>query len=288
MTSTVDLHIHTFYSDGRYAPEAVLRQAVALGIETISITDHDNTNGVRQVQALARELGLRLIPAIEMTCRWDQCHLPPGEGDVDVLGYFVDIGDAAFRAFERAALDDIHERVSACCTRLTADGYPVSIEALFARNPRYAGLHQLIQEIQDKGYAPGWSEALSLMMRGWRQVRLSRHTIEETIDQIHHAGGVAILAHPTAVACDGAWLEEDQVAALVDMGLDGLETAHPRLDLEARTYFCGLARRFGLLISGGSDLHGWLDGWSQLGTQPVTDAMVAAIEARHIRWKKAL
>ena len=159
MTSTVDLHIHTFFSDGRYEPEAVLRRAVALDIETLAITDHDNTNGFRQARALGRELGLKLIPAIELTCRWDQCRLPPGEGDVDVLGYFVDIGDAAFRAFERAALDDVQERISVCCTRLTADGYPVSIDALFARNPRYAGLHQLIQEIQDKGYAPAWRDA---------------------------------------------------------------------------------------------------------------------------------
>ena len=288
MVSTVDLHIHTFFSDGRDAPESVLRRSLALGIQTVAITDHDNTNGVRQVRALARELGLRLIPAIEMTCRWDQCNLPSGEGDIDLLGYFVDIDDAAFRAFERAALDDIHERVAVCCTRLTAEGYAVSIEALFARNPRYGGLQSLIHEIQDRGYASDWREAFALMMRGWRQVRLSRHTIEETIEQIHRAGGVTILAHPTSVACDGRWLEEAQVAALVDVGLDGLEIYHPRLDRKARAYFCALAQRFGLPISGGSDFHGWLDEWKWLGTQPVTDAMVAAIQARHIKWREKL
>ena len=203
MVSTVDLHIHTFYSDGRDAPEAVLHRAAALGIRTVAITDHDNTNGVRQVQALAEELGLWLIPAIELTCRWDRCRPAPGGGDIDVLGYWVDLDDAGFRAFERAALEDIHERVSACCACLAADGYPISIEALFARNPRYAGLQFLIHEIQDKGYAPDWRDAFSLMMRGWQQVRLSRFTMEETIDRIHRAGGVAILAHPTAIECDG-------------------------------------------------------------------------------------
>ena len=77
LVSTVDLHIHTYYSDGRDAPEAVLRRVAALGIKTVAITDHDNTNGVRQVQALAPKLGLRLIPAIELTCRWDQCPSAP-------------------------------------------------------------------------------------------------------------------------------------------------------------------------------------------------------------------
>jgi len=262
----------------------VLRRAAALGIKTVAIADHDNTNGVRQVQTLARELELWLIPAIELTSRWDACRSAPGAGDIDVLGYMIDLDDAGFCAFEQAALEDIHERVAACCARLTAEGYPISIEALFARNPRYAGLQFLIHEIQDTGYAPEWGDAYSLMMHAWRQVRPSRFTIEETIDQIHRAGGVAILAHPTAIVCDGRWLQEAQVAALVDMGLDGLEIYHPRLDREARAYFGALAEHFNLLVSGGSDAHGWFDEWMGLGTQPVTEVMVAAIQARHIEW----
>jgi hypothetical protein len=86
LVSTVDLHMHTFYSDGRGAPEAMLRWAAALGIQTVAITDHDNTNGVRQAQALAPKLGLCLIPAIELTCRWDQCRSAPGEGGTDRPG----------------------------------------------------------------------------------------------------------------------------------------------------------------------------------------------------------
>ena len=280
----IDLHVHTFYSDGRDSPEVVLRRAAALGIRTVAITDHDNTNGVRQVQALAQELGLCLIPAIELTSRWDACRSAPGAGDIDVLGYWIDLDDAGWCAFERAALEDIHERVAACCACLTAVGYPVSIEALYARNPHYAGLQFLIHEIQDKGYAPDWGDAFSLMMRGWKQVRLSRFTIGETIEQVHRAGGVAILAHPKAIECDGHWLHESDVAALVEMGLDGLEIYHPRLDREARAYFGALAERFNLLVSGGSDAHGWFDEWKGLGTQPVTEAMAAALQARHMEW----
>jgi len=70
LVSTIDLHIHTFYSDGRDPPEIVLRRAAALGIKTVAIADHDNTSGVRQVQPLVRELGQCLIPAIELACRW--------------------------------------------------------------------------------------------------------------------------------------------------------------------------------------------------------------------------
>jgi predicted metal-dependent phosphoesterase TrpH len=288
LVSAVDLHMHTFYSDGRDAPEAVLRRAAARGIKTVAIADHNTTNGVRQVEALAGALGLCLIPAIELTCRWDRCRAAPGQGDIDVLGYWIDLDDAGFCAFERAALEDLHERVATCCACLTADGYPVSIEALFARNPHHAGLLFLVHEILDKGYAADEGDAFSLMMRGWQQVRLSRFTIEETVEQIHRAGGVAILAHPTVIECDGNRLQESDLAVLAEMGLDGLEIYHPRLDQQARAYFLTLAQRFGLLVSGGSDAHGWFDEWKGLGTQPVTETMVAAIQARHVEWKETL
>ena len=259
-----------------------------MGIKTVAIMDHDNTNGVRQVEALAPELGLCLIPALELTCRWDRCRSAPGEGDIDVLGYWIDLDDAGFCAFERAALEDIHERVSDCCAYLTSAGYPVLIEAVFAKNPRCAGLLFLIHEIQERGYAPKDGDAFALMHSAWKQVRLSRFTIEETIEQIHRAGGVAVLAHPTVIQCDGRWLQESDVGALVEIGLDGLEIYHPRLDPQARAYFGALAQRFDLLVSGGSDAHGWFDEWQGLGTQPVTDAMVAAIQVRHIEWKEKL
>jgi len=285
MSSAIDLHMHTTYSDGEDPPEAVLRRCAALGLKTVALTDHDNTNGVRAARSLAHELDLRLIPGIEATCRWDACHTRPGEGDIDVLGYFVDVDDADFQAFELAALADIYERIAECCDRLTAGGYPVTLEEVFARNPDYAGLQHLIHLIQHKGYAPEWQDAWALMMRGWVQVRLSCFTIDRVIDRIHRAGGVAVLAHPTMVRCDDRWLQDAQMAALVEMGLDGLELYHYRLDAAARAHFGALARRFGLLVSGGSDAHGWFDNWRRLGTEPVTGEMVAALEARHIAWR---
>ncbi len=286
MTNQIaDLHIHTCYSDGQASPAEVLRRAASLGLQTIAITDHDNANGSRQARVLAQELGVRLIPAIELTCRWEQCRAAPGEGDIDLLGYFVDLDDAEFRAFEQAALDDIQDRVAACCALLTAQGYPLSIADVLERSPHYAGLMYVIHILQDKGYATDWSAAFSLMFDGWRQVRPSCLAIDQAIDQVHRAGGVAILAHPAIVKCDGRRLQASQLAALVEMGLDGLELYHFRLDDEARAYFGALARRFGLLVSGGSDVHGWFDEWSRLGAEAVTAEMVDALYARHVRWR---
>jgi predicted metal-dependent phosphoesterase TrpH len=281
-TFTIDLHMHTYYSDGKYSPEELLRYAASIGLETIAITDHDNTNGAREALPLALELGIQLIPAVEFTCHWSQCEAPPGHGDIDVLGYFVDLSSPEFQAFEQATLNDIHMRIDDCCSRLTAAGYPISLDDVFAENQYYAGILHLAFAVRRKGYADSWDPAFRLVVEYWKQVRLSHFTIQQVIEQIHLAGGVAILAHPATVKCGGHWLQANQLAPLVEMGLDGLEIYHHRLDEQAQAYFLALSKQFGLLVSGGSDEHGWSTGLKRMGSQPITAEMLESLRARHL------
>ncbi len=282
--STIELHTHTYFSDGKSSPSELLHYAASVGLRILAITDHDNTNGVREALALAQELGLELIPAIEFTCRWPQCEPLPGDGDVDVLGYFVDLEDPEFRAFEQASLEDVHLRTADCCASLTAAGYPVTLQEVFAENPRYAGVLQMIMAVNKKGYAEDWGASFKMVSDQWAQVRLSQFTVQEVIQAIHMAGGVAVLAHPVMVKCNGNRLQEKELLQLKEMGLDGLEIFHPRLDEEARSYFSTLARRLDLLVSGGSDEHGWLTELKNVGSQPVTPELVEGLCRRHQVW----
>jgi len=281
MSASIDLHIHTHFSDGRDSPAEVLHRAAQMGMKTLAITDHDNANGTREALPLAQALGLELIPAVEFTCHWSQCNTPPGKGDIDVLAYFVNLDDAEFQAFEQATLGDIHARIAECCSFLTMDGYTIFLEDVFEQNPRYAGLLQLMMAVQAKGYIPDWEEVIAVVEQYWRRVRLSRFTIQELIDRIHRAGGVAVLAHPIAVSCDGSWISAKQLESLVEAGLDGLEIYHHTVDETTRPYFQRLAEQFDLLVTGGSDEHGWFSDLKKLGSQPVTAAMVDALRARH-------
>ena len=274
-----DLHLHSTFSDGSVSPEGLLRHAGQIGLSVVAITDHDNANGARAALPLAGELGLELIPAIELTARWDAC---AGAGDVDVLGYFVDLDDPGLRAVERAALADIQGRIALCCARLTAAGYPVPFAAVQAQNPRYAGGRQLRAVLVERGHAGDEDDAARLFAEHWRHVRRARFTIGEQIAAIQRAGGVAILAHPDAITCGGAgWLAAEQIARLVDLGLDGIEVYHRAMSAEARTHFLRLAQQFNLLVSGGSDEHGWSPDLPYMGQEPVTRAMVEAIRQRH-------
>jgi 3',5'-nucleoside bisphosphate phosphatase len=278
--STVDLHLHTFYSDGRFSPEDVVRHAANMGLKTIAITDHDNANGSRQAAELACQMGLELIPAVEFTSRFPGCNTFPEKGDIDILGYFLSLDNPEFHAFEQAALNDIHTRVGECCEYLTGMGYPITLQEVFAENPHYAGVLTLVQAIQKKGYTQDFDSAQRLVDRGWLPGRLCPFTTAQVIEQIHLAGGVAVLAHPAAIHCDGEWLQPRQLDLLVQAGLDGLEIYHPRLDEKARAYFLKLAHLSNLLVSGGSDSHGWDTGLNRLGSQPVNLEMVAALRSR--------
>jgi predicted metal-dependent phosphoesterase TrpH len=279
-----DLHIHTYYSDGRASPLELVLYSASLGLKHISVTDHDNTRGLAEALPLTREVDIEVIPGVELTCRWgktsgrlDSVY----EGDIDLLGYCFDPEDKAFLAYQEASLADVFERIAECARLISKSGCTVSLEDVLSRNPRYAGAMQLIEAIsKGKNCVPGWDKALALFNREWAKVRRSRFTLEQAINAIHSAGGVAVLAHPTVIRCSRGWIQPAHIFRLVSLGLDGIEIYHPRMNEAARAYFIEHARKFSLVVTGGSDDHGWPVGFPRLGSQPVTVEQVAALKDR--------
>ncbi len=275
--SPIDLHMHTYYSDGRASPEEVVQHAAQIGMKTIAITDHDNVRGSREARPIATELGIELIPGIEFTTVWDGCGAAL---NVDLLGYFVDVDDPDFQQVTQRALDDIRNRIRLCCISLTQAGYPLSIDELYAFNSRYIGGTHLIFALIEKRLVLDWYDGLHLFWQHWEHIRNSTSPIGEIIQAIKTAGGVAVLAHPSVVDCGNGLLTKEQLGQLVDQGLDGVEVYHHRLDQAAQMHFLKLAKPFKLVVTGGSDEHGWQDGFPRMGSQPVTAKMVEALRKR--------
>lgn len=283
--ATCDLHTHTYYSDGRASPRELLQHAASIGLHTLAITDHDAAAGAREALPTAAELGVELIPAIEFTCCWDELSVPAGQTDIDLLGYYVKLDEPRFQAAERAALDDIQERVVDCCERLTEAGYTVTLEHVRKQNPRYPGLLPLVKALEER-YKLSRSASGALVDAAWQEVRPCRFGIEEAIETVHAAGGVAVLAHPSLVAWGNGGPAAGTLKQLVGWGLDGLEVFHPRLDMEERRLFLSLAERFGLVVTGGSDEHGWPAKFPKLGAETITDDVVAALRTRRSGYRK--
>ncbi len=276
----IDIHMHTYYSDGRFSPAEVVEAAATRGLGAIAITDHDNTRGMREALPLAAAAGIELVAGIEMTTRWPEAGLPPEDENVDLLGYLFELDNPELRAFEENLLADLHARIEWCCAALTAQGCSLSMAEVLAENPRYGGAMQAIQALLNKGRAPSWREAARLFDSAWLKVRPPAHTIQEAIAVIHHAGGLAVLAHPTIVRPGGQPIDARWLGMLVEAGLDGIEIYHHRLDETARAHFLALARRFDLAITGGSDLHGWYTGLGQMDGRAVPITLLEELKAR--------
>jgi predicted metal-dependent phosphoesterase TrpH len=278
-----ELHVHSTYSDGSASPDALLRHAAKIGLSVVAITDHDNARGARIAVPVAAGLGIELIPAVEFTAQWGGVYAPDDEIDVDVLGYFVRVDAPAFVAHEQAALDDVERRIAACCERLTASGYPVTMAEGFAENLPFVGLRHLRDVLVRKGYFENSWDAGKIVYPAWFAGPPSRFTIAEQIAVIHAAGGVAVLAHPGYTRA-GEPMQARDIAALVEIGLDGIEVYHRVIDGDLRVHMQALADQFGLVVTGGSDEHGWSPDLPLMGTEPVTRVMVEALRARAARY----
>lgn len=276
-----DLHTHTFYSDGRSSPEALLAAAKRRGLRTLAITDHDTTRGNREGQGSAKRLGLELIPAAEFTSYWPGYTGHGGGPDIDVLGYFLELDSPRLAQAEVRLAEAQRARAESICAALARAGYRLGYQDLCETSARFQGFLTIRDSLQ-RLHKLELAEAVALLEPAWQQAEPAALSIDEAIALIHEVGGVAVLAHPSIIhrQRDGEPLSERGMADLVEMGLDGVEVLHYRLSARQRQHFALLARMFELPISGGSDEHGGPEQFPRLGQEAVTSDMVAALRER--------
>lgn len=246
---SVDLHLHTTASDGRCTPRELVERASAAGVTVMAVTDHDTLAAVRDAQAIGRDRDIIVIAGIEITA------LEDGR-DVHVLGYFVDLNDRDLDAFLREQRANRIERLRAVSARLAELGMPVDIEPLLARAQRNTGEsigRPLVARLLiDAGYVSDSREAFDKWLARGQPAFVPRAgaSPEDVIGIIHHARGLASLAHPGLTRID------DRIAALRNSGLDAIEVFHSEHDAATIERYRHIARDLSLLITGGSDFHG--------------------------------
>ncbi|GED34181.1 PHP domain-containing protein [Brevibacillus centrosporus] len=249
MITHADLHTHTKASDGTCDPAENVRLAKEAGLAAVAITDHDTVAGVPSARKAAEELGIEVIPGIEVSS--------VGRGqDIHVLGYFVPYEDEAFQERLVSLRETRHERNQLLIARLQELGIPITLENVYRRKQgtdKNIGRPHIAEELIELGVVASIDEAFAkyLGKEGAAYVNPPRITPQQAITLIKDAGGAAVLAHP------GLYDADDLVEELIAFGLDGIEVNHPDNDPDQRARYTAWANEHGLVITGGSDFHGW-------------------------------
>jgi predicted metal-dependent phosphoesterase TrpH len=262
MTLAFDLQCHSTYSDGALPPAEVMARAAADGVELVALSDHDTVEGVPEAVEAALRLGMRISPCAEISA------VAGVHEDLHVLGYELDVNDAALTSALADFRADRQRRVEAIADRLEELGFAVDRTVLEER--RAAGLpigrpHIADAVLQNPANrerleAEGTTDKNSFfpayIVPGAKAfVARTRPTVADAIDVIHGAGGVAIWAHPF-------WDIDDADEVLrtidqfVDAGLDGVEVFYAAHTAEQTRLLHEHCSGKGLLMTGSSDFHG--------------------------------
>jgi predicted metal-dependent phosphoesterase TrpH len=246
--SRVDLHTHSNASDGKLSPDAIVRMAAELGLKYLALTDHDTVAGIpAALEATRAYPELTFIPGVEIST-------DTTEGEVHILGYFIDINNTEFtRAVERFR-DSRQGRAKGMIAKLAKMG--MNIE--WARVQELAGdgvigRPHIARAMMEKGYITSFEEAFDRYIGhgGPAYVERDKMTPAEAVELILRANGLPVLAHPFTVTDPEKLVKELKVT-----GLTGLEAYYKDASPNDIKNMLQLAQRYGLIVTGGSDYHG--------------------------------
>lgn len=285
----IDLHTHSTVSDGSEAPGAIPRRAAAAGCTAVALTDHDSLDGIGAARESAAEVGVTLVPGCEVSCR--KPAPGPGRaavrGSVHVLVYFVEPGDGPIQDELVALRRDRAERNARLRSRLTELGAPVDYDAMVAEAGGEAGLGRphFARALVRAGAAADIDDAFDRFLADGRPgyVPKSRLSPADVARLATGSGGVAVLAHPLSLELDPSALER-LVKELAEAGLGGIEAIYGRYSPDQRRALRRMARRQGLVATGGSDYHGSfkpdLEVGTGMGDLDVPDSALEELAAR--------
>jgi predicted metal-dependent phosphoesterase TrpH len=248
----IDLHTHSNFSDGTDSPAQLINKAIATGITTIALTDHDSVAGIAQAQTALRS-GISLVPGAEISCQTD-------DGiSVHMLGLLFDLENIELIATMEKTRENRHGRMQRIIERLNEAGIQISIQDVLAELAEGAtlGRPHLADALIKKGVVSSRDEAFSQMLHNKSKFYVAHYSPKpvEAINLIKAAGGVAIIAHPMA-SHRGRVISIETFGDLIEAGLDGIEVDHRDHSPDEKNALIQLARDNNLVMTGASDYHG--------------------------------
>ncbi|GHT09672.1 phosphatase [Endomicrobiia bacterium] len=249
----VDMHIHTNYSDGVFAPKEVVEYASKMKLAAISITDHDCVDGIDEALEIASKTGLEIVPGIELS---SEVILDSQKSEMHILGYYIDYKSeklkktlTVFRKarYERAV--EIFEKLKKSGAELRDDSFFKKIEDKVIGRLHFA--KALVEEKLVGSVNEAFQRYLSKGKLAYVPTKCSI-SAHNAIKLILNAGGIPVMAHPYYIHYN----DENMFKSFIKDGLMGIEAWHIKHSENTVKKFLSLAEKFNLIATGGSDCHG--------------------------------
>ncbi|MGX8851591.1 PHP domain-containing protein [Amedibacillus sp. YH-ame10] len=264
--TTFDLHMHSCYSaDGEKTPEELILMAKEVGLTTIALSDHNTPAGIDEMLEIGKQHDIQVIPAIEFDTMF-------GELEVHVLGYNMDYHQPYFEnlksGLKRIKDSMLPKRLEALCSYFHMDFKLEEIFEKYGNKRPWANIVQAILEDPRYDHIKEFDPYRTGGKRSDPQsvnfywdlccpgtpcyVHVEYPTLEETVREIHKAGGIAVLAHP--------WRNfdhrEDLLKIAIEQGIDGMEAYSNYHNSEQNAFYENYCKEHNVLMTCGSDYHG--------------------------------
>ena len=243
-----------------------MAEAHAAGLDVVALSDHDSLAGLAEAQDAASELGITLVPALELSAQVIDDRLEGKPRSVHLLGYLIDPDNSELVQEMERIRSHRKDRLRLMVEKLAED-FDLTWDDVLHQigDGATPGRPHIAQVMINKGMVANTDEAFATHLRADGPYHVPHYAprLVRAIEIITASGGVPILAHPYTGGRSGAVDHTQSVSViledykkLVDSGLLGLEIDHRENTDEGRALLGAVAEKFGLIVTGSSDYHG--------------------------------
>jgi predicted metal-dependent phosphoesterase TrpH len=267
---TIDLHIHSSASDGKFSVQEILREAKVRGLSFLSLTNHDNISDQNQAITQAKKAGIDYVSGVELNVTFTYQKYKEGKPfALDFLGYQFNPANQALQDKLTLIAHYRQVRATKILENLNAEFKKENIPALTEDD-----LHKIEETVEGSLGRPHIADYLiKKQIVANRQEAFEKYlmkcdvpkyplNLEEASKLIRDAGGKLVLAHPSDIC--GTSLQpitsvpQEQTKIIQETMLhyiDGVECWHPSHSAETTNHYIKFAKEHNLLMTGGSDCH---------------------------------